>query len=161
MSRRDALSLLGMTVAGGVPSGAAPPRDRFVGVYKLVTYRRHAASGEVTDVYGTAPLGRISYDAAGRMWAFLSRPDRKPAKNPSTPTLEEYRHLNTSLVAYYGSFDVDEAAHHVIHHVEAATNPAWVGTDLVRKYEFSGRTLTLSVEGATRSVLVWERLPDG
>jgi hypothetical protein len=160
MNRREAIGAFG-ALAGGITCDAASPRNQFVGVYELVAYRRHLASGEETDVYGSKPVGRISYDAAGRMWAFLSRPDRRPAKIPASPTLEEYRALNAGLVAYYGSYDVDESAHHVVHHVQAASNPAWIGTDFVRTFQFNGRSLTLSIEGATRSVLVWERLPDG
>jgi Lipocalin-like domain len=64
-------------------------------------------------------------------------------------------------VAYQGTFDVDESKGIVIHHVAAALNPNWVGTDLVRSYKFEGNKLTLSVKYAESvGVLVWERLPD-
>ena len=156
MKRRQALGLLGVTMVTGVGPSV---RDQFVGAYTLVTYQRRAANGQVTDVYGPNPVGRISYDAAGHVWALLTRPGRQPAKDPRAPTLEEYREIQSGLVAYFGTFDVDESSRTVTHHIEVALNPAWVGTDFVRKYELSGNRLTLTIEGSTPSTLVWERLP--
>jgi len=49
----------------------------------------------------------------------------------------------------------------VIHHVEAALYPGWVGTDLKRSYEFSGNQLILTAASANGALrLVWERQPD-
>lgn len=121
------------------PSG----RAKFAGVYKLVSYERKAANGEVTQVYGPNPVGRITYDNAGRMSAFLMRPGRT---------------TQDGFTAYMGTFDVDEKT--VIHHVEAALNPSWPGTDLRRSYEFSGNRLILTVAGPNALTLVWEREKD-
>ena len=159
MRRREALGIMGIAAAAGME--AAPSvRDRFVGVYKLIKYTRKSQSGEVVDVYGPNPVGRISYDRAGRMFALLMRPDRKPAKDPRAVTLEEYREMQSGFVAYCGNFDVDEGAKIVVHHVQAASNPAWVGTDFKRIYEFSGNRLTLKIAGAADATLVWEREVD-
>ena len=90
--------MLGMAAAASVE--AAPTgRDRFAGVYKLVTYQRKTPSGEVTDIYGPKPIGRITYDKAGRMSAFLMRPGRKPPQDPREATLEEYREIFPDLLA--------------------------------------------------------------
>ncbi len=156
MDRRQALGLLGIAAVGSVEA-RPDARDRLAGVYKLVTYQRRAQNGDLTDVYGPDPIGRITYDRAGRMSAFLMRPGRKPAKDPQAVTLEEYRDIHRGFVAYMGTFDVDEASMTVVHHVEAALNPAWIGTDLKRRYEFSGNRLTLSIPGPTTTILVWER----
>ena len=159
MQRREAIGVLG---AAAVGTGAvmASVRDQFIGVYRLVSYQRKAQDGTITDVYGPTPIGRITYDAAGRMSGFLMRPNRGRPKDPRTPTVEEYREIQSGFVAYMGTFDVDEASKTVTHHVEAALNPAWPGTDLKRTYEFAGNRLTLSVAGPTSLKLVWERQPD-
>jgi len=159
MRRRQALGLLGAAAVTGVEA-APTARDRFAGVYRLVSYQRKAPNGDVTEVYGPNPIGRITYDRAGRMSALLMRPGRKPPESPQAVTLEEYREIHRGFVAYMGTFDVDEASDTVVHHVEAALNPAWVGTDLKRHYEFSGNRLTLSIPGATTTTLVWERERD-
>ena len=159
MQRRQALGLLGTAAVANLKA-APSARDRFIGVYKLVTYQRKSRSGEVTDIYGPNPVGRIAYDKAGRMFALLMRPGRKPPKDPQAVTLEEYREIQSGFIAYMGTFDVDEALHTVVHHVEAASTPAWVGTDLKRAYEFAGNRLTLTVPGANGATVAWEREKD-
>ena len=154
MHRRQAIATLGF--AAGLKAAPAI-RDRFIGVWKLVSYENKRPNGEVIQVYGPNPVGRIMYEKSGRMAATLMRPGRKPPQDPRTPTPEELREIQSGFVAYFGTFDVDESAQTVIHHVEAALNPAWPGTDLKRHYDFSGDRLTLSTGTLT---LVWQREPD-
>ena len=47
----------------------------------------------------------------------------------------------------------------MIHHLEAASNPSWIGTDFIRWCRFDGNRLTLSLNPEFRSTLVRERLP--
>ena len=54
---------------------------------------------------------------------------------PTSP--EEFSAAFTSVVAYSGTFEVDEVQRNVIHHVKASTYPNWAGTDLVRRFEFA------------------------
>ena len=160
MRRRDVLGLLGIAAAGSIE--AAPSiRERFIGSHRLIGYRRKNQNGEMTDIYGPNPIGRISYDRGGRMFALLMRPGRKPPQDPRAVTLDEYREIQSGFVAYTGTFDIDEASHTVVHHVEAASNPAWVGTDLKRSYEFTGDRLTLVVPGASGATVTWQREKDG
>jgi hypothetical protein len=158
MHRREVIGVLGVAAAAGLE--AAPSvRDRFIGVWKLISYESKPANGEVIQVYGPNPIGRIQYDKAGRMSAFLMRPNRKIPTRESTA--DELRQIQGGFVAYFGTFDVDEASQTVFHHVQAAVNPAWPGTDLKRNYEFSGNRLTLrAVSPNTVLTLVWEHEPD-
>jgi hypothetical protein len=66
-------------------------------------------------------------------------------------------------VAYFGRVTVDPGASKVTHHVEGASIASWVGTDLVRYYEFSadGKQLKLSLrnaQGRITGTLTWERI---
>jgi hypothetical protein len=158
MNRRHLLAMTGMAMLPGgrsaiqgqrmVTSTPDSLREQFAGTYRLAVYTPH----------GPNPNGRIHYDRAGYMWAMLVPRGKKPL--PQNPTIEDYRDLQRGLVAYYGSYDVDESTKRVIHHVEAGSNPAWIGTDFVRWYEFSGNRLTLRVSATSQSPLIWERLPD-
>jgi hypothetical protein len=67
----------------------------------------------------------------------------------------ELRQIADGYVGYYGRFTLDGKT--LIHHIEACTLPAWVGTDQKRQYEFIGSHLALTF-GASR--LVWERALD-
>ena len=152
IAARRALStvVLALCSAALLPSVAAGQgvRSQFIGVYTLAEFAPH----------GDEPIGRISYDASGRMWAMLLPPNRQPLSNESTP--EEYRETMRGVVTYYGTYEVDEATGRVIHHVEAASNPAWIGDDFVRWYRFEGPYLRLSLNERFEGPLVWRRLAD-
>src|SRR5262245_6529203 len=79
MNRRSVISLLGLSA--GV---FAKPRvrDRFIGVWKLVSCERKLTDGKVGYPYGEKPVGRLTYDRAGRMSAQLMRPGRRSTAPP-------------------------------------------------------------------------------
>ena len=138
--------------------------DEFVGAWKLISLERRTAAGEVTYPMGQNPVGRLTYDALGRMSVQIMRPDRpKPSGvTPASWSAEEKAAAFDGFIAYYGTFTVSETERAVIHHVEASLYPHWVGSDQRRLYEFSGSQLILrAVNGSggpgTESRLVWER----
>jgi Lipocalin-like domain len=138
--------------------------DEFVGAWKLISLERKTATGEITYPMGQNPVGRLTYDALGRMSAQIMRPDRPKFQSASTAswTVDEKAAAFDGFIAYYGTFSVSETERAVIHHVEASLYPQWVGTDQRRLYEFSGSQLILrALNGSggpgTESRLVWER----
>jgi len=146
-----AFASLVLTLAAATSSSAYAQsiREQFIGVYTLIEYAPH----------GDEPTGRISYDEAGRVWAMLLPPNRQPLTRTSKP--EEYQANMRGVVAYYGTYDIDESTGRVIHHVEAASNPAWIGDDFIRWYRFEGQNLRLSLNPDFTGTLLWARLPDG
>jgi hypothetical protein len=160
MQRRDVFPILGLAAAQNLRA-TPDARAQFLGVWKLISYESKPSGGEVRQVYGPNPIGRITYDKAGRMSAFLMRPGRKGPQSARNATVDELREVQSGFVAYFGTFDVDEASHTVVHHVVGALNPSWPGTDLKRNYEFSGDRLTLTAASASGAlVLVWQKEPD-
>lgn len=136
-------------VAGSVePARAQSVQEQLVGVYTLARFAGH----------GDEPTGRISYDAAGRMWAMVLPPGRSPVSNDSTA--EEVRDAMRGVITYYGTYTIDESTGRVTHHLEAASNPAWIGADFVRWFRFEGRDLVISLNPEFENTLLWERLPD-
>jgi len=153
-----AILLLPALVAGADPS----PAQRFVGHWRLISFEQRSPSGEVIQPFGKDPIGRISYDAGGHVSAQLMRRDRAKFANSDFQkgTDAENRDAFTGYAAYYGSYTVDEKAGTVTHHVEGAWFPNWIGTTLLRRYEFRGNQLKLWADlPAGPSVLVWERIP--
>ena len=138
------------------------PADEFVGAWKLISFERRTPAGELTYPMGPNPVGRLTYDAMGRMSAQLMRPDRPKFKADGaarTGTAEEKVAAFDGYTAYYGAYSVKDAEHVVIHHVEASLYPNWVGSEQRRAYEFSGDQLILRVTNAVgESRLVWERV---
>ena len=148
-------------------ASASSVRDRFIGTWRLVTFDATLPDGTQTrKPYGDAPEGRIQYEKSGRMSAMLMRSDRQRISTPlpENAPVEELRDLNTGFTAYYGFFDIDESKRIVTHHLKFANNPNWVGTDLVRSYQFDNNKLILTAASPARAGatlrLVWERLPD-
>jgi hypothetical protein len=137
--------------------------DEFVGAWKLISYERRTAAGEVTYPMGQNPVGRLTYDALGRMSAQIMRPDRPKPQGvvPASWSAEEKAAAFDGYIGYYGTYSVSDTERAVIHHVEASLYPHWVGSDQRRLYEFSGSQLILRAAGSagpgTESRLVWER----
>jgi hypothetical protein len=106
------------------------------------------------------PTGRISYDGAGRVWVLLAPAGRKAAEDPRNITLDEYKAMNAGLMAYFGSYEVDEPNQKLIIHIEAAANPALSGTTIERVYKLTDTTLTMTVPGNPATDNVFERMAD-
>jgi hypothetical protein len=158
----DSLGLLRQLGATVSPSRTPDP---IVGSWRLVSQEERRDDGTVVAVWGADPGGRLVYDAGGRMAVQLMNRQRKPFAAPDrlAGTAEELRDAFAGFIAYYGSYSVDPAAGVVVHHVEGALFPNWIGTDLRRSFRLDGRRLQLStppmlVGGRTSTfVLVWER----
>jgi hypothetical protein len=163
MNRRHVIG----TIGGMAALQAAPAaRDRFIGVWKLLRCERKLKDGGIGFPYGENPVGRLTYDRAGRMSALLMRPNRRSTVPPGVSlaagnaSAEELRAALDGFIAYFGTFDVDESKKTVIHHVQACLIPSWVGTDLTRTYRFEAGRLILTAVTTTVLELVWERETD-
>jgi hypothetical protein len=169
MTRRNAAAVLTLTSLASAQPKQSSVRDRFIGVWKLVSCEsKDNKTGKVQYPYGTKPVGRITYDKAGRMSAQVMDPERQAVGGSGARGLavaakeascEQLRAMVAGYIAYFGKFEIDEAAHTVTHRIEASLIPSWVGTGLPRTYAFEGRdrlSLTVSTENdSTR--LVWQR----
>ena|SRR5215831_17787100 len=169
MNRRKAVAVLSMASTASAQTKKSDIRNRFVGVWKIVSCEaKDKISGTARYPYGRNPVGRISYDAAGRMSAQLMDPGRRAIGGSSTrgsataireASEGDMRDILAGFTSYFGTYNIDESSATVIHHVQAHLIPSWVGKDLRRRYEFSGSNhliLTAAFdEGENR--LVWER----
>jgi hypothetical protein len=91
----------------------------FVGTWKLLSAEARLADGTVIYPYGRSPVGRLSYDAAGHMSAQLNNSQR-PAfatADKASGTPQEVQAAIETYESYYGTYEVDEAAQIVVHHV--------------------------------------------
>ena len=169
MNRRKAIAVIPLASFASAQTNKSAIRDRFIGVWKLVSSEStNKNTGEVQYSFGPNPVGRLTYDAAGHMFALLMNPPRKSVGGPPTlgsaaairaASAEDMRAILTGFVAYLGTFDIDESARTVIHHVQASLIPSWVGTDLRRTYEFSSDNRLILTAPGDRMVtrLVWQR----
>ena len=117
---------------------------QFAGSWSLVSFIDVDENGKTIHRYGEGAFGRITYGTNGKMMVVLMRRGREDIND-------------SEFFSYPGSYDVDDVAGTVTHHVEACNAPSWVGTDRVRKFEMLGgdRIALRPVEGT--SELIWQR----
>lgn len=137
----------------------------FVGTWKLVTFEFRGSDGSVVDVLGAGGQGLLMYDAQGHMSGQMMRADRPlfASGDQQKGTYAELQAAFGGYIAYFGTYEVDEANRTIIHHTQGAMFPNLVGQDQKRFYQFSGQQLTFTTPpmvmgGVTvTGVVRWEK----
>jgi hypothetical protein len=148
-----------------------PARD-FVGSYRLRSFELRYDDGGIEHPLGPDAEGLIVYTCEGFFSGQMMRRGRpkfaqarQSAAQKGFGSDAEIRAAFNGYVAYYCSYDVDEARRIVNHRIVSALNPNWEGQVNVRHYEFQGDILVLRSPDVTvagrvgRSVLHWQRCP--
>jgi|SoiMethySBSTD1v2_1073268.scaffolds.fasta_scaffold696883_2 hypothetical protein len=146
-------------------TAAGPLAERVVGTWTLVSYEARHADGRVVPVYGPSPVGRLVYDARGRMSVHIADPRRPRFASPDRllATDAEVRAAFDGYFGYFGTYDVDEKAGTMTHHVEGAAFPNYAGTDQTRQLTVEGDRLELATPPIARAGeratfhVVWRR----
>jgi hypothetical protein len=132
-----------------------------VGSWVLVSYTRDVGEGDTIYPFGEDGFGRLIYQSNGTMAMVLMRRDRsKLSGGWAARTQQESEAITREFFAYSGTYTVDAGIGTVTHHVEACSNPAWVGGDQVRdiKRLSPERMLQRPAEGPASEV-IWQREP--
>jgi hypothetical protein len=167
MNRRSVLSVF--SLAPFAAASTNTERKKFIGVWRLVSGEyKDVATGEVRNPWGKNPVGWLSYDEAGHVFAQLMDPGRRTvgglanrgaAAAIATASADDMREMLTGFNSYFGTFDVDKPSRTVIHHLQSALIPSWVGSKQRRTYEFIGRDQLILFNTASEAAyrLVWKR----
>jgi hypothetical protein len=120
-----------------------------VGTWQLVKAEAHDANGDVLPApYGGKGMGRVCFTAEGRMMAVVC--DGRPVLPPGTA--RDYS-------SYCGNYTVDGAQ--LVTKVDAASDPARLGSDQVRGVTFDGDLMVLRPPprpSGEHRVLTWEQI---
>jgi hypothetical protein len=97
------------------------------------------------------------------MCAVLADPDRPKWVSEAAPSDAEVHSAFDRLVAYCGTFEVNDAQSYVVHHIEMDRVPNLAGTDRKRYFAFSGNRLVLRPApplpaGVQEWTVEWERV---
>ena len=135
-------------------------KERIIGTWRLISYETDEQGGKRGRPYGDA-VGRLAYDAQGNMSGQVMRPGRPPVER-GEGNAQTVRAAYIGYIAYFGTYEIADDGESVVHHVDGALNPAWVGSHQVRKMRFDGERLILAADVAkngdtVRHTLTWER----
>ncbi len=137
---------------------------QIVGTWRLVATQQRLADGTVRPEVGLGPrgIGYVIYGEAGVVCAFLSNPDRPLWKIQNAPTEAELRAAFDGMVAYCGTYEVNEKEGYVLHHVRMDKVPNVAGADRKRYFTISGNRLLLRPsplpDGIKDWTIEWERV---
>lgn len=136
------------------------------GTWNMVSFQIEYPNGHIIYPFGKDARGRLIYESGGRMAVQLMDPARPGlnSQDPLAATESLHKKAFVGYAAYYGTYSVNNAEKIIVHHIEAALIPDWVGTAQKRSFEYDGKRLTLRGRlklGGTEGVasLVWERMP--
>jgi Lipocalin-like domain len=119
-----------------------PPRsdnERLVGSWILTSLTSGEGAGQSLP-YGPDPKGTMMVDANGRFSIAVLRSDLPTfaSNNRMTGTPEENNAIVRGVIAYFGTYTLDEATHVLTVHVEGSTFPNFDGGTQTRILSFSG-----------------------
>jgi hypothetical protein len=124
-------------------------REKLMGAWHLVHIDAPGPDGKSQPI--PQPKGVLIYTRDGHMSVQLMYPE-------SANTLSNEYVLN-GYEASFGSYDIDETARTVTHHVQGSNTRDWlVGKDLTRKYEFTedGHLILRSTRSDEHWFVTWE-----
>lgn len=146
-----AIALLGslsQAQAGANPAGSrGTDKEKLIGAWHLISMQEPDASGQLRTI--SDRTGTLIYTRDGHMSVQIMYP-------PSGSNLSNDYVLN-GYEASFGSYDVNEDAHTVTHHVKGSITRGLVGKHLTRIYRLSGTRLVIkSASPNEHWSVVWE-----
>jgi Lipocalin-like domain len=140
-------------------------RAQLIGTWRLVSANQRLADGTVRPDPQTGPkgVGYLIYTDTGHVCVVVNNPERSRWASAHAHTEAELRNAFDGLVAYGGTFEVNEAERYVVHHIKVDRVPNATGTDRKRFCSFSGKRLVLRAAPPLPTdvkewTIVWERV---
>jgi hypothetical protein len=142
-----------------------PAQQQFVGTWSLVSIHYVEKDGRRIEPFGARAGGMLYFDAGGRFATQVMAADRPrfASNNRMIGTPEENKAVSQRVVAYFGTYTVDEANRMLTLHIEQSSFPNWNGTDQQRTFAFAGDELRYTAASSTANPaesaeLVWKRV---
>jgi hypothetical protein len=113
--------------------------------------------GRTTERWANA-VGRITYDAGGRVTSLLMSGRRNEADGSSSPS-----EVQGEFTAYFGTYQIDAAQGVITHQVAASLSGIRASGELRRSYEVKDGMLILGFPATQNGVpvtnrLIWKRV---
>ena len=132
--------------------------EDLIGTWRSAGHEIAAKDGSVSYPFGPGPhQGQIVYHPNGTVCVLVIRTD--PQNLGKGKTAEERAAALDRTTGYMGRWEIKGDS--VIHKVQVALNPAWVGTAQERQATLDGDRLTLSPpadDKGARARITWQRV---
>jgi hypothetical protein len=149
-------------------------RQQLIGAWRLVSMEYAGPSGAIVDpFYQADSTGIIIYESSGWMSVHIAAPHRAawevPASRSSSATTAKEAALKAAAFdtyyAYFGRWELDEAASMVTHHVESSLIPAETGVNYVQTVALENGRLIFTTRSGDKGKetirrKIWERITD-
>jgi hypothetical protein len=116
---------------------AGSVKEKLIGAWKLAWEEEQGSDGKMQHIVNHQ--GTIVYTRDGHMSVQIMMPTADAVRDEKNPV----KYDQGGYEAYYGTYEVNEQAHTVTHHVQGALVRALIGKDLTRVYSFSDKQLIL------------------
>jgi hypothetical protein len=145
MNRRTALAVgttallsLGIALSNAALAQQKPLKEQLVGTWLISSWEQDVPNSQKLHRFGDNPKGYNVFDANGRFFVMLARPDlpKIAANDPNKPTSEEAKAIAVGSIAYYGTYTVDDATKVITMRIESSTYPNQLGMDQKRTVNF-------------------------
>ena len=154
---------LTLPVLAGRAAMSQSAAKQFVGTWTLVSIRYVRPDGAAIEPFGPNAKGMLVFDGARFATQVMAADLPKfVSNNRMVGTPQEYEAISHGVVAYFGTYSVDEPDRIVTLHIDRSSFPNWEGTDQQRKFEFAGDELRYTAASSTANPaesaqLVWKR----
>ena len=137
---------LGLVISIPASSFAQAGDGRLVGAWRIVAVELKTADGTSSPLYRGTVGGIIVYDPSGKMSGHLMDLDV-----PKCGTMDRRkcpdavaRTAFDNYIGYWGRYEVLSGEDVVIHHVDGASHPDWIGSDQKRFFKLSGNRIMIT-----------------
>ena len=147
------------------------PEGSLVGFWKLVSYEKRTASGQILYPFGHEPIGYLMYTEDGHMSATVMRDTQGSHEhrfNDVNQVFSRLRHMlhrqgyfpktlaRPRFHSYCGRYET--MGNIVTHHVEVSVHPEWPNTDQQHTFELHDNKLILTSSSEDiHQMLIWEQ----
>lgn len=147
----SSMAMTGLGQAQPANSHDTHPSDKqkLIGAWHLVHIDSPGPDGKLVDT--AQPIGMLIYTRDGHISVQLMY--------PKSAGVQSNEYVFEGYEASFGSYDVDESTHTLIHHVKASnTRDLLVGKDMPRSYQFTpdGHLIIKSTRPEEHWSVTWE-----
>ncbi len=159
------LSVLGLVpLTGDAVAQQKSLKEQLVGTWTLVSAVNIRPDGNKVDPYGgQAATGVLMFGGTGHFSWQIIRSDipKLASNNRQVGTTDEFKAVALGVLAYFGTYSLDDSGKTLTMHIESSSFPNFNGTNQKRSIALTGDELTVTNQAGASGVTAeakWKRV---